>query len=159
MDVKAIFIFVTLVANASVLALKDCRDIPEIKVLNNYLDYKYRYEEGKPILTSKTKIRRPLVRHWSNVSSKLFEIYFQFTNKKYEVTGVTIKYIFNKKIIYNKKYKMKSFQKGLLEIDKYSFNDGVLKPEFRPGHQLYTFSKNDKPICEIKVSHFFGTEY
>ena len=54
---------------------------------------------------------------------------------------------------------MKRLQDKLFQIDKYTFNDGVLDPKFRKGRQVYTFKRNKKEICSIDVLHIFATEY
>lgn len=159
MDIKIIYSLIFLLLNINAFAVKDCRDIGEVEVLNHVLDYKYSYDQGKAKLVSKEKIKRPLVRHWSNISSELFEVYYKYSKKEFSATSVNVKYFHNKKEKYSKDYKMRRLEDNLFQIDNYTFNDGVLDPKFRKGRQVYTFKKNKKEICSIDVLHIFATEF
>ncbi len=146
-------------------AVEDCRSSKDFRVLSHYMSYDYEYDskENKHHLKKREKKVTELFSDWSEVAGELFEIYFEATEESQLANKVIITYSHMGKKLYNKEYELVrselSESKGFInKVQNYTFSNGVLPKDKRPGIQSYRFLKNDQPLCELTVKHIYSKE-
>lgn len=144
-------------------ASEDCRENSHYKVLSQYMYYDYVYVDGKHELVSKEKRTTVMFEGWSEVAGELFEVFFETKYGAPQPDRVIVQYNFGDQKMYTKNFTLEDAELSETEgkvqkLSNYTFNDGVMKKELRPGIQTYSFFKGDKPLCELKVRHIFVEE-
>jgi hypothetical protein len=144
----------------SALSFEDCRKIKDINILSEYMHMDYLLKDGDYKLTNKEKRMGHLFETWSEVAGSLYKVYFESGNPEWRVNKVKIEYIYKKKKMYSKMYKLKKKKKkNIFEIMNFTFDDGVMDKQYRPGQQVYKFYYNDKEVCETTTRHIYVEEY
>ena len=139
-------------------SLVSCRDLEGASVLNSYTEYEFNDEGTK--LINKTIKKGPIVRHWSNLSDKIHEVFYKYSNQKFKSDRVQVSYIEDKtkKELRNKIYNLVKAKGNEYKMANFHFSDGVTSSDKRPGKQHYTFMNGDKPICSIIIEHSESAE-
>lgn len=138
-------------------AVPNCVDL-RIKVKSTYVDYQYDRKTMK--LKSKDLAMGELEPIWSNETREMKEVFYKYTKEDQKADSVEITYerSKDKKILDKKNYELELSENGLLKVKNFLFENGVQKPEDRPGVQRYVFKKNKKPVCQQIVMHYFASE-
>lgn len=144
-------------------AYQDCRMAKGIRVLSQATYHEYNYNGTDHELVTKDKRFVEVYEVWSEVAGELHEVYFETMKNKMAPNQVVIEYYFNDEQKYNRTIPMSRFKgitsKNLVyKIDDFTFKDGVLEKDFRPGVQSFHFFKGKEPICTLKVQHIFAEE-
>lgn len=160
---KSLFLLLTFLLFQQSFALEDCHENSHYRVLSQFMYYDYAFVDGKHELINKEKRTTVLFEEWSEPAAELFEVFFETKNGADSPDRVIVSYRFGDKTLYTKKLSLESSELSDTEgdvqkISSYTFSDGVMKKELRPGIQTYSFFKGDKPLCEKKVKHLFVTE-